>query len=217
MQTSLSVRRSTPRYIHKYIYAFAAGLWLALNVFVPATQAQKKTDEQLIARKPFVATVVTGVGATKNKSGTPLAVTMPRGINGLLEVVDLKKMQRVLLQEQRSDGRDMVGQAYVTLPNRHVLVATDTGNVYDVDPDKLTATDQTPPDTRNIAFDRGVLGTDGSAYFTATDAIGATHILRYTYGTTSWREIATVPAVGGGLGYDGAVYIGNPKAASVWR
>ncbi len=175
----------------------------------------QSSSEELIAQKPFVATVVEGVAVTKDSSGTPLAVTIPQSINTLLQVVNLRTMQRVLLAEQRTDGQQTAGRAYVTLPNRHVLVATSTGFLFDVNPDKLSATEQTVPGEKPLAWYHAVLAANGRVYLAGEGETGY-RLYEYIVANSSLRDVAALPEVSSGLAYsNGAVYVGSraPKAS----
>lgn len=203
--------------IARFTYGVIVAFWLATVAIVPVASAQ--AAEQLIAQKPFVATVVEGMALTKTSNGVPMAVFMPQGINALLEAVNLKTMQRVKLDEQRVDGQQTSGKAYITLPNRHVLIGTTTGFVYDVNPDTLAVVElELPAAMAKPAFQRVVLGEKGVAYFAGT--VGASsHLYAYNYLSSNWRDIGTIPSATKGLAYAaGAVYVGSTgTSANVWR
>jgi hypothetical protein len=134
-----------PFRVNRFVYMAAVLGWLFLGVWMPVAFAQ--SSEELVARIPFIATSIDGMVLTKDKNGVPLAVTMPAGINAPLQVINLRTMQRVYSDEQRVDGVFVTARAYASLPNRHVLVGTSAGYVYDVDPDKLTVSEQELPDS----------------------------------------------------------------------
>lgn len=215
MKQSLSRRRVALKNRYKHVYTTALALVLVLNVVVPLVHAQ--ASEELLARKPFVATAVMGMAVTKNRAGTPLAVVMPQGLNSTLEIIDLKANQRLLTQEVKSDNTVTAGVAYVTLPNRHVLIGTSAGFVYDVDPDKLAATEQTPADKPLPTFEDAVLGSDNTVYLTAS-LNGLTHLYAYNYAKTTWREATTFTGANLGLAYgDATVYVGDGASTSFWK
>lgn len=157
--------------------------------------------EELLAQKPFIATNIEGMALTRDAKATSYAVTIPQAINTVVEIVQLKTMQRVMLEEQRTDGRLASGRAYATLPNRHVLVGTSTGYLYDINPDKMTVTEQTAPQVPGLAFHAAVNGDGDMVYFAASSATGG-KLYSYKGSTATWREIAAIPDATGGLGYD---------------
>ncbi|PID99648.1 hypothetical protein CSA80_00055 [Candidatus Saccharibacteria bacterium] len=200
--------------LKRFGYAAIALAWLGCIGITSAVSAQK-IREDLVAAKPFVSTSLAGMAVTKTRRGTPLAVTIPQGINTLLEVIDLRKMKRTLLAEQRTDGKLALGRAYVTLPNRHVLVGTTRGYVYDVNPDTGAVTEQAPSTAPDAAFQQAVLGDGRMVYFAATT--GETQrLFAYNYQTTAWRDLGTLPDVQAGAAYaQGKLYLGNRNAANV--
>ncbi len=215
MQKSLSVRRRMASTKYKIVYVLIAALWFSSGALVPLAHAQ--ASEELVARKPFVATVVTGMALTKNKSGVPLAVTMPRGVNAPLQIINLRTSQSALSQELRTDDIEAAGQAYVALSSRHVLIGTTTGMLYDVDPDKFTATEQSSPEQSHLAFENAVAGGAGVAYFTTVQD-GVTHLYSYNSASASWHNLGDFPGTGLGLAYSGGyIYLGNMAAPSLWK
>ncbi len=205
---SLFARCATFIQTRKIIYASAVGLWLAVGVFIPVVQAQQAAEE-IIAQKPFVSTSLEGLGVTRDKAGAPVAIAMVRGVNAPLQIINIKTQKRLALSEQRTDGVESVGVAYVTLPNRHVLVGTNTGYVYDVDPDKLAATELAPPRTGSLEFTAATIGENGKSYWLAR-AAGSGMVFGYTSSNGSWRDYGTVSTGVGGISYaNSKLYIGS--------
>ncbi len=191
----------------RFVYLAAVLSWLLIGVWMPVAHAQ--SSEELVARKPFISTNIDGMALTKDKNGTPLAVTIPEGINAPLQIINLRTMQRVYNNEQRVDGVFVTARAYVTLQNRHVLVGTNTGYVYDVDPDKLTAIEQELPGSPRVSFVDAVAADEDTAYF-VVQVQSSTHLYRYSAGNGSWQDRGLLPQPDGGLAYeDGKLYSAN--------
>ena len=191
----------------RFVYLAAVLSWLLIGVWMPVAHAQ--SSEELVARKPFISTNIDGMALTKDKNGTPLAVTIPEGINAPLQIINLRTMQRVYNNEQRVDGVFVTARAYVTLQNRHVLVGTNTGYVYDVDPDKLTAIEQELPGSPRVSFVDAVAADEDTAYF-VVQVQSSTHLYRYSAGNGSWQDRGLLPQPDGGLAYEeGKLYSAN--------
>lgn len=198
----------------RFVYWTLVMLWVTTVFTSPFVRAQE-TQEDLLAAKPFVSTYLEGLAVTTGKDSTPYAVSMQQGINAPLQIVNLKTMQRVSSAEQRHDGKVSAGRAYLTLPNRHVLVATTRGFLYDTDPDTLKATEQDPQTTTAITFQQAVMGDSQTVYLTATSAREQI-LFEYNYQTTVWRNLGTVPDASSGLGFAGKqVYLGNSTSTTL--
>lgn len=190
------------------LYAALAMGWLSFGVVAPVVTAQQAA-EQTIAQKPLVATYLHGMAVTKDGAAVPLAVTMPRGINAPLEIINLKTMQRAYFAEQATSGKSTAGSAYVTLENRHVLIGTTTGTVYDVNPDKLTVSEQTAPAPSVLAYFDAVAAETGVVYFAARTITGD-HVYAFDAAGSSWRDVAIVPDAAAGMAlWGGSVYLGS--------
>lgn len=201
-------RRTVTKTVGWVSYVAAVLLWTVCGVVLPVAQAAEG-QEELLAQKPFVATNIAGMALTKDAKGVPYAVTIPQGLNTTLEVVNLKTMQRAMLEELRTDGKSTVGQAIVTADNKHVYVGTSTGFLYEINPDKLTATEHTVPETPRLAFHAAVRGENNVLYFTATTAAGA-KLYAFTIATGTWREVAAIPeATAGAAFYNGQIFMGS--------
>lgn len=209
---SLSLRRALSNKT-RIGYGLSVAAWLMFVVAAPVARAQQAAEE-LVAQKPFVSTVVEGLGVTRDKTGTPLAVAIVCGVNTPLEIVNLKTQKRLIMAEQRMDGIETCGQAYVTLPNRHVLVGTAAGYIYDVDPDKQTAVELTPQHTEPLGFTGATLGDDTVSYWLA-QASGGSRMYSFNAQTGRWRDFGTVPTARGGVAYaDKTVYLGSEGAGA---
>ncbi len=196
-----------PFRVNRFVYMAAVLGWMLLGVWMPVAFAQ--SSEELVARRPFIATSIDGMVLTKDKNGVPLAVTMPAGINAPLQVINLRTMQRVYSAEQRVDGVFVTARAYASLPNRHVLVGTSAGYVYDVDPDKLTVSEQELPGSPRVSFTDAVVADGGAAYFVAQTQ-STSRLYRYSAGTGTWRDAGILPQAEGGLAYEeGKLYSAN--------
>jgi hypothetical protein len=193
---------------HKIFYVLAALSWLVLGVFTPVARAQQAAEE-LIAPKPFISTVIDGLGITNDKTGAPIAVAVVRGMNVQLEVVNLKTQKRLVVTELRNDGVTAGAAAYVALPNRHVLVGTTTGYVYDVDPDKQSVVELTVPQAGSPGFTAGTQGDGTVSYWLDRTATGS-RLYGYTAQTSKWRDFGTVPSLTNGIVYaNGVIYLGS--------
>ena len=199
--------------IGRGLYGLMVLTWLVVGAGGPLVHAADR-PEQMISQKPFMATNIEGMAVTRDSKGNPLAVTMPESINSLAQVVNLKTLQTVSVQELRTDGVQASGTAFVVLPNRHVLIGTTGGQVFQFNPDKLTFTEQTTPKGQKLEF-LSATGDGETAYFAATMSQGHRYYA-FQSATSSWKEGVSIPDATSGIAYrSGKVYTGNAAQGTI--
>ena len=169
--------------------ALATALALSLSITAPAVALDPGGREEALPTTPPPTPSVPSVGTTVLSDGTPVGIVVAGGNGGLLHVVDLNT--RTLRSRERlvPENTDVQPWEFATLSNRHVMLASGGGQLFEIDPDapeghKATnLSDASRPGYEQVAaystFLWDVAVDEHDRVYVAAQSIHGGHILRY--------------------------------------
>ena len=169
--------------------AFVAALALAVTITAPAIAIAPGGREEALPAAPSPNPSVPSIGTTVLSDGTPVGIVVAGGDGGLLHIVDLNT-QTVRSREQLApENTDVQPWEFARLSNRHVLLASGGGQLFEIDPDapegqKATnLSDPSRPGYEQVAayskFLWDVVVDEHDRAYVATQSDRGGHILRY--------------------------------------
>ena len=218
--------------------AFVAALALAVTITAPAIAIAPGGREEALPAAPSPNPSVPSIGTTVLSDGTPVGIVVAGGDGGLLHIVDLNT-QTVRSREQLApENTDVQPWEFARLSNRHVLLASGGGQLFEIDPDapegqKATnLSDPSRPGYEQVAayskFLWDVVVDEHDRAYVATQSDRGGHILRYdpsaNQGKGQWIDLLPGGVQSGetevrSLAYDnGFLYAGTgTKSLSIFR
>lgn len=218
--------------------AFVAALALAVTITAPAIAIDPGGREEALPAAPSPNPSVPSIGTTVLSDGTPVGIVVAGGDGGLLHIVDLNT-QTVRSREQLApENTDVQPWEFARLSNRHVLLASGGGQLFEIDPDapegqKATnLSDPSRPGYEQVAayskFLWDVVVDEHDRAYVATQSDRGGHILRYdpsaNQGKGQWIDLLPGGVQSGetevrSLAYDnGFLYAGTgTKSLSIFR
>ena len=183
--------------------ALATALALSLSITAPAVALDPGGREEALPTTPPPDPSVPSIGTTVLSDGTPVGIVVAGGNGGLLHVVDLNT--RTLRSRERlvPENTDVQPWEFATLSNRHVLLASGGGQLFEIDPDapegqKATnLSDPSRPGYEQVAaystFLWDVAVDEHDRVYVATQSNHGGHILRYdpsaNQGRGQWTDL----------------------------
>ena len=115
--------------------ALVTALALSLSITAPAVALDPGGREEALPTTPPPDPSVPSIGTTVLSDGTPVGIVVAGGNGGLLHVVDLNT--RTLRSRERlvPENTDVQPWEFATLSNRHVMLASGGGQLFEIDPD----------------------------------------------------------------------------------
>ena len=160
------------------------------------------------------------VGFTKLKDGTIVAVGMDSGVNGQVNVVDVKNKKNIWTKTLDNSGIERLAWGHAVLDNGNVLISTSKAELFEVNPNTQEIKNVSPPKSINPGqyFWELSKGSNNKVYVSSYDPVsgGNGHkggkVLEYDGNTGQWRDYGIIEpgaAYVRSLGYDnGKVYAG---------
>ena len=183
--------------------ALVTALALSLSITAPAVALDPGGREEALPTTPPPDPSVPSVGTTVLSDGTPVGIVVAGGNGGLLHVVDLST--RTLRSRERlvPENTDVQPWEFATLSNRHVMLASGGGQLFEIDPDapegqKATnLSDPSRPGYEQVAaystFLWDVAVDEHDRVYVATQSNHGGHILRYdpsaNQGRGQWTDL----------------------------
>lgn len=183
--------------------ALVTALALSLSITAPAVALDPGGREEALPTTPPPDPSVPSIGTTVLSDGTPVGIVVAGGNGGLLHVVDLNT--RTLRSRERlvPENTDVQPWEFATLSNRHVMLASGGGQLFEIDPDapegqKATnLSDPSRPGYEQVAaystFLWDVAVDEHDRVYVATQSNHGGHILRYdpsaNQGRGQWTDL----------------------------
>ena len=149
---------------------------------------------------------------TKLKDGTIVSVSMDSGINGQVNVVDIKNKKNLWNKPADNSGKDRLAWGHAVLDNGNVLISTSKAELFEVNPNTQEIKNVSPPKgiKKGAYWWELVKGDNNKVYVSSYDPVSGSSskggiVLEYDGNTGKWRDYGVIEpgaAYVRAIGYD---------------
>ena len=157
-------------------------------------------------------TNISDAAFTKLKDGTIVSVSMDSGVNGQVNVVDVKNKKNLWNKPADDSGKDRLAWGHAVLDNGNVLISTSKAELFEVNPNTQEIKNVSPPKgmKKGVYFWEVVKGDNNKVYVSSYDPVSNDSskggiVLEYDGNTGKWRDYGIIEpgaAYVRAIGYD---------------
>lgn len=149
---------------------------------------------------------------TKLKDGTIVSVSMDSGVNGQVNVVDVKNKKNLWNKPADDSGKDRLAWGHAVLDNGNVLISTSKAELFEINPNTQEIKNVSPPKgiKKGAYWWELVKGDNNKVYVSSYDPVSNNDnkggiVLEYDGNTGKWRDYGIIEpgaAYVRAIGYD---------------